>query len=72
MSHFNRRDAVKGGAALGAARLAQAAHLGGDATAIMAPPEVSETIEPDPALATAYEDSYQRFKEMVGGLTRSS
>ncbi|WP_341860845.1 xylulokinase [Gymnodinialimonas sp. 57CJ19] len=50
------------GAALGAARLGQAAAAGSRPAAIMHTPDIRETIAPDPALTDAYEQSYQRFR----------
>lgn len=50
------------GAALGAARLGQAAASGVQPTSIMPPPDTSETIAPDQTLTNAYEESYLRFR----------
>ncbi|MGI3903687.1 MAG: xylulokinase [Janthinobacterium lividum] len=53
------------GAALGAARLGQAAATGAsDPAALMPPPPVHRTVEPDPALARAYADRYARYRAL--------
>ena len=50
------------GAALGAARLAIAAVTGGPLDEIMAPPEISETIEPRADLTAAYDEAYAKYR----------
>ncbi len=50
------------GAALGAARLGIVAATGASPTEVMAPPAVSETVDPVPALADAFEESYRAHK----------
>ncbi|MCW6511963.1 xylulokinase [Lichenifustis flavocetrariae] len=52
------------GAALGAARLAMAAALGGDPVRFMPPPAIKATIEPDPALVPAYAEAYERYRAL--------
>ncbi len=53
------------GAAYGAARLAICAATGADPLMICTPPPIAETIDPDPALAAAYDDSYARFRALA-------
>ncbi|SFR42529.1 xylulokinase [Litoreibacter janthinus] len=50
------------GAALGAARLGMAAATGASPEQIMTPPDIRETIEPDSALITKYDDAYAAFR----------
>jgi xylulokinase len=52
------------GAAFGAARLALVGDTGADPAAVMAPPEISETIEPDRALVSAYEQAYEAWRAL--------
>lgn len=53
------------GAALGAARLGQAAATGAsDPATLMPPPPVHRTIEPDPTLARAYAERYERYRAL--------
>ena len=52
------------GAAFGAARLAMAAHLGGDPVALMPPPRVERTMAPDPTLVGAYAERYERYRTL--------
>ena len=52
------------GAALGAARLAIAAVRGGDPAAVMPPPPVARTVEPDPRLVGAYAERYERYRAL--------
>ena len=52
------------GAALGAARLGMAAVRGGDPVALMPPPAIAATIEPDPALVDAYAERYERYRAL--------
>ena len=49
-------------AALGAARLAIVGVTGTDPQAVMTRPPISETIDPNPAHNTAFEDAYQSFR----------
>jgi len=49
------------GAALGAARLGQMAATGAGAE-IATPPDIAETIDPDPNLADAFTDSHARYR----------
>ena len=53
------------GAAYGAARLGQAAATEArDPAALMPPPAVLRTVEPDPALAAAYAERYARYRAL--------
>ena len=53
------------GAAYGAARLGQAAATEArDPAALMPPPAVLRTVEPDPALAAAYAERYARYRSL--------
>lgn len=52
------------GAAFGAARLAMAAATGGDPVALMPPPPVERTIEPDRALVPRYAEAYARYRAL--------
>ena len=52
------------GAAFGAARLAMAAHFGGDAARLMPPPAVERSIEPDRRLVGLYADRYERYRAL--------
>jgi xylulokinase len=52
------------GAALGAARLAIAAVTGGPLDVIMAPPEISETIEPRADLTAAYDEAHAKYRAL--------
>lgn len=56
------------GAALGAARLAMVGSGAGSVDDIMTRPAVAETIEPVADLSTAYEDAYQRWREIYPGV----
>ena len=49
------------GAALGAARLARSAS-GADWQAIMTPPQIAATMEPEPTLTEAFSEAYRSFK----------
>lgn len=50
------------GAAFGAARLGLIAAEGADPLAVCAPPATAATIEPEAALAAAYEEAYRRYR----------
>ena len=52
------------GAAFGAARLGMAAHQGGDAAALMPPPRVERSVEPDRRLVGAYAEHYARYRTL--------
>jgi xylulokinase len=52
------------GAAFGAARLGQAAALGGDPLQFMAPPPFAAAIEPDPKQVPRYAESYARYRAL--------
>ena len=55
------------GAAFGAARLGQAAATGArNPAALMPPPPVQRTVEPDRALAAAYAERYDRYRALYG------
>ena len=59
------------GGAFGAARLGFMAATGGGGE-IAQPPAIAQTIEPDPALTSAFEDGHQRYKKAqtaIRGLT---
>ena len=50
------------GAAYGAARLGICAATGADPRTVCAEPALAETIDPDPALTGAYDESYARYR----------
>lgn len=52
------------GAAFGAARLGLIAAEGADPFAVCTEPKTAETIEPERALAGAYEDAYRRYRAL--------
>jgi xylulokinase len=52
------------GGAFGAARLGLIAAEGADPIATCQPPKINETIEPDPATADAYRESFQRYRAL--------
>ncbi|MGR6433105.1 xylulokinase [Rhizobium sp. PAMB 3174] len=52
------------GAAFGAARLGLIAATGADPVAVCTAPATAATIEPDGALAGAYEEAYQRYRSL--------
>ncbi|ODN71875.1 Xylulose kinase [Methylobrevis pamukkalensis] len=52
------------GGAFGAARLGLIAATGADYREIATPPPTERVIEPDPALAAAYDDSYARYRAL--------
>lgn len=56
------------GAALGAARLAICGVSGVDPQAIMTPPPLEDTIDPNPDLRAAYEDAYQSYRAVYSKL----
>lgn len=56
------------GAALGAARLAMLAVGAGDRTEIVAPPEISEVVDPVASAQPAYMDRYAEFRAGYEGL----
>ncbi|WP_027834150.1 xylulokinase [Maritalea myrionectae] len=49
------------GAALGAARLAICGVTGREPEMVMAPPDIAETVLPDPQLSAAYNSAYEKF-----------
>ena len=59
---------AESGGAFGAARLALCAARDADPIAICTPPGIAETIEPDPALADAYDHAYSRYRTLSSGL----
>jgi xylulokinase len=52
------------GAAFGAARLGLIAATGANPAEVLTAPATAETIEPETALAAAYEDAYQRYRRL--------
>ena len=54
------------GPAFGAARLARLADTGEDPSAVCAPPEVTETVEPVPALVDAYRERIAIYRSLYG------
>ena len=61
------------GAAFGAARLAQAAATGvRDPAALMPPPPVERSVDPDPALARAYADRYDRYRTLYAAAAHAA
>jgi len=56
------------GAALGAARLGMAAATGAAVEDIMTPPEIRETISPDPEAAEAHDAGYRAFRAAYPGI----
>lgn len=56
------------GAAFGAARLGLIAATGSDPVATCTAPRTAETILPDEALRSAYEDAYQRYRQLYPAL----
>ena len=61
------------GAAFGAARLAQAAATGArDPAALMPPPPVERSVDPDPALARAYADRYDRYRALYAAAAHAA
>lgn len=52
------------GGAFGAARLGRVAATGEDPLATLTPPPVARTVEPDPGLAAAYAERYQRYRAL--------
>ncbi|WP_309084730.1 xylulokinase [Chelativorans sp.] len=52
------------GAAFGAARLGLIAAEGADPLSVCTPPRISATVEPDRALAPAFEASYRRYRDL--------
>lgn len=56
------------GAAFGAARLGRVAATGEDPLAVMTPPPIAETIDPDPALMPAFLDGHARYRALYPAL----
>jgi xylulokinase len=52
------------GGAFGAARLGLIAAEGADPIAICQPPQINETITPDPVAADAYREAFQRYRAL--------
>lgn len=52
------------GGAFGAARLGLIAATGADPLQVCTPPATEETVEPDAALTSAYENAYQRYRAL--------
>ena len=59
---------AENGGAFGAARLALCAATGADPSQVCTPPAIAETIEPDPALADAYDHAFARYRSLASGL----
>ncbi len=59
---------AENGGAFGAARLALCAACDADAVEVCTPPDIAETIAPDPALADAYDHAYARYRSLASGL----
>ena len=59
---------AENGGAFGAARLAFCAAREADPVAVCTPPDIAETIAPDPALADAYDRAYERYCTLASGL----
>ncbi|WP_370231636.1 FGGY-family carbohydrate kinase, partial [Cognatishimia sp.] len=57
------------GAAMGAARLAMAAHSGEDPAQVMTKPEMSRTVEPNSALQDQYQAKYEQFVALYPAVT---
>jgi len=60
------------GGAFGAARLGLIAATGADPVQVCTPPATDETIEPDAALASAYEAAYQRYRALYPAISALS
>jgi len=56
------------GAAFGAARLGLVVATGAQPSDVMTPPTIAETIEPERALSSAYEDAYRRYLALYPAL----
>ncbi len=56
------------GAAFGAARLGLVAAVGAEPAAICSVPEIIETIDPEPALASAYQDAWHQYRSLYPAL----
>lgn len=56
------------GAALGAARLAMAADLGGNPAALMSRPKISHTVEPRADLAASYAEAHAKYRALYPNL----
>ena len=59
---------AENGGAFGAARLGLCAALRADPLAVCTPPAIAETIEPDAALADAYDHAYARYRTLGSSL----
>ena len=59
---LDRPEAGEFGAALGAARLAICGVTGADPHAVMTPPAIAETIDPDTKLVPAFAEAHARFR----------
>jgi len=57
------------GAAFGAARLGLIAATGANPTGVLTAPATAETIEPEAALTSAYEDAYQRYRRLYPAIS---
>lgn len=56
------------GGAFGAARLGRIAATGDDPFETLTPPPIARTVEPDPALARAYAERYERYRALYPAL----
>ena len=61
---LRRLDGGEHGGAFGAARMARMAATGEPPAAVCTPPPTAETIEPDPALAAAYQDRLHTYRAL--------
>ena len=57
------------GAAFGAARLGLIAATGADPGEICSPPDIRQSLEPDPSLQDAFEAAYQRYRALYPAMT---
>jgi xylulokinase len=57
------------GGAFGAARLGLIAAIGADPVSVCSQPTTEETIAPDSALTSAYEDAYQRYRAIYPAIS---
>jgi xylulokinase len=60
------------GAAFGAARLGLIAAAGADPAAVCTAPETSHSVDPDKALAGAYEDAYGRYRRLYPAVRKAT
>jgi xylulokinase len=60
------------GAAFGAARLGLTAAEGADPIVICTPPAISHSVDPDGALTDAYENAYQRYRQLYPAVKKAT